>query len=106
MLMLAFFFFWPAIQMWRTGELVRYLPFIMAHFAMFIFWMSLSFQFYKTFWALWMLMAMAVNPNSVRRVAANKRLRALKGMARMSGLRRMAPGLVGPAHGRITGNVK
>jgi O-antigen ligase len=60
MLLLAFFFFWPAVRMWQTGEPVRYLPFVLAHFAMFIFWMSLSFTFYKTFWALWMLMAMAV----------------------------------------------
>ena len=60
MLMLVFFFFWPAIKMWQSGNYIRYLPFLLAHFAVFIFWMSLSFQFYKTFWALWMLMAVAV----------------------------------------------
>lgn len=59
MMLLAFFFFWPAIRMWQSGELVRHLPFLLAHFSMFIFWISLSFTFYKTFWALWMLMAMA-----------------------------------------------
>jgi O-antigen ligase len=60
MLMVAFFFFYPAIKMWRSGERVRYFPFLLALFAMLVFWMSLSFQFYKTFWGLWMLMAMAV----------------------------------------------
>jgi hypothetical protein len=59
MLLLAFFFFRPVIQMVQSGRLAQYLPFILAHFAMFIFWMSLSFQFYKTFWALWMLMTIA-----------------------------------------------
>jgi 4-amino-4-deoxy-L-arabinose transferase-like glycosyltransferase len=57
MLLLAFFFFWPAIKMWRSKKLIRYMPFLLAFFAVFIFWMCLSFQFYKTFWALWMLMA-------------------------------------------------
>jgi O-antigen ligase len=62
-LLCAYFFFWPAVAMWRSRALVRFLPFLLAHFAMFIFWMSLSFQFYKTFWALWMLMAVAVAPH-------------------------------------------
>ena len=61
MLLLAFFFFWPAAKMWRSGDQTRYLPFMLTHFAMFIFWISLSFQFYKTFWVLWMLMAMSVS---------------------------------------------
>jgi hypothetical protein len=60
MLLLAFFFSHPVIRMVQSGQLTRYLPFILAHFAMFVFWMSLSFQFYKTFWALWMLMTIAV----------------------------------------------
>jgi len=60
MLLLAFFFFYPAVQMWLRPNWVQYLPFLLAHFSMFIFWMSLSFTFYKTFWALWMLMAMAL----------------------------------------------
>jgi O-antigen ligase len=59
MFLLGFFFFWPVVKMWKSPDRVRYLPFILAHFAMFIFWMSLSFTFYKTFWALWMLLAMA-----------------------------------------------
>jgi len=60
MMLLAFFFFSPVIQMLRSRKLTQYLPFILAHFSMFIFWMSLSFQFYKTFWALWMLMAFSI----------------------------------------------
>lgn len=60
MLLLAFFFFSPAYQMWRSGNVMHYIPFLLAHFAMLIFLMCLSFPFYKTIWALWMLMAMAV----------------------------------------------
>ena len=47
-----------------------FLPFLLAHFALLIFWMSLSFTFYKTFWALWMLMMMAVNGVRSARVSA------------------------------------
>jgi hypothetical protein len=76
MILLAFFFFRPAIQMLKSGRLPQYLPFLLAHFSMFIFWMSLSFQFYKTFWALWMLMAVAAPallPNGAK--GASRRLR-------------------------------
>jgi hypothetical protein len=66
MLLLAFFFFYPVIKMLRSGKLAQYLPFILAHFAMFIFWMSLSFQFYKTFWALWMLMTVAITQSAAQ----------------------------------------
>jgi len=64
MLMLVFFFFNPAWRMWRSGEHIRYLPFLLTHFALLIFWMSLSFQFYKTFWVFWMLAAMAAPSTS------------------------------------------
>jgi O-antigen ligase len=60
MLLLAFFFFWPAIRLWQSGNRNIYLPFFLATFAVLIFWMSLSFPFYKTFWVLWMLTAMEV----------------------------------------------
>jgi O-antigen ligase len=60
MLMLAFFFFYPGIRMWYSGDHLRYLPFLLTHFALLIFWMSLSFTFYKTFWAFWMLAALAI----------------------------------------------
>jgi len=75
MLLLAMFFFWPAIKMWQTGNYIRYLPFLLAHFALFIFWMSLSFQFYKTFWALWMLMAVAGNQSQPRPVFKKRHVR-------------------------------
>jgi hypothetical protein len=71
-LLLGFFFFRPVIQMVRSGRLQQYLPFILAHFAMFIFWMSLSFQFYKTFWALWMLMTVSVAHVGARRQVKQK----------------------------------
>ncbi len=67
MLLLALFFFWPAFQMWRSGDQEHFLPFLLTDFAMFIFWISLSFTFYKTYWVLWMLMAMAASSVGVRR---------------------------------------
>ncbi len=79
MLLVAMFFFWPAIKMWQSGERVRYLPFLLAHFALFIFWMSLSFAFYKTFWALWMLMAVATNQSQTRPVFKKQRVRTAVG---------------------------
>lgn len=67
-IILLWLFFWkPAARMWRSGQRLTYLPYLMAHFAMFIFWMTLSFVYYKTFWALWMLMAMAASQISQRR---------------------------------------
>jgi apolipoprotein N-acyltransferase len=63
MLFLAFFFFYPAVSMWQSGDYIRYIPFLLTHFALLIFWMSLSFTFYKTFWAFWMLAAMVANDN-------------------------------------------
>lgn len=56
--LIAVFFFYPA---WTLVEQKRYdlhLPFYLAYFSMFIFWMVLSYIFYKAFWALWILMAM------------------------------------------------
>jgi O-antigen ligase len=78
MLLLANFFFCPVYLMWRSGRLVRYVPFLLAHFAMFLFWMSLSFPFYKTFWALWMLMAMAIGKPHHLRPAARRPRRATR----------------------------
>lgn len=85
MLLLGLFFFWPVLRMWQSGRLMQYLPFILAHFAMFIFWMSLSFQFYKTFWALWMLMALAVPKLAAARTPIRRHLndaRPQRGMQR------------------------
>lgn len=76
MLLLAFFFFWPAIRMWKSPDQISFLPFLLAHFALFIFWMSLSFQFYKTFWGLWMLMAMVPTKAGLQAPTARHALRA------------------------------
>jgi hypothetical protein len=77
MLLLIFFFFYPALNLWHSADRIRYLPFLLAHFAMFVFWMSLSFQFYKTFWGLWMLMAvvMAGDQSQARPVFKKSRSR-------------------------------
>jgi hypothetical protein len=59
MVLLAFFFFYPAWKMAFSSQWACYAPFLLVHLAMFIFWMSLSFVHYKTFWAFWILAAMA-----------------------------------------------
>lgn len=59
MVLLAVFFFYPSANMWSWRNLIWFLPFLLVFLAMWLFWMGLSFQFYKTFWAFWMLMAMA-----------------------------------------------
>ncbi len=84
MLLLAMFFFWPAIKMWQSGNYIRYLPFLLAHFAVFVFWMSLSFPFYKTFWALWMLMAVAADQSQTRSVFKKRHVRTGSGQHRIS----------------------
>ena len=99
MLLLIFFFFYPAFNMWYSADRIRFLPFLLAHFAMFIFWMSLSFQFYKTFWGLWMLMAMAVIPRAAQARAARRRLRTGTKATPVPGLARVAPRPVGRAQG-------
>lgn len=58
MLAVVFFFFYPFVKLWRRPDNWRFLGFFLFHFALLIFWMSLSFQFYKTFWGYWMLAAM------------------------------------------------
>jgi hypothetical protein len=59
MALVALFFFFPAAKMLASQRWMFYLPFLFTHLAMFIFWMSLSFVHYKTFWAFWMLASMA-----------------------------------------------
>ena len=82
MLLLALFFFWPAIKMWQSGNYIRYLPFLLTHFALLIFWMSLSFTFYKTFWAFWMLMAYAAAADrSPARLRSGSKSRLTRPMA-------------------------
>ena len=58
MLAVVFFFFHPFVRLWRRPDNWRFLGFFLFHIALLIFWMSLSFQFYKTFWGFWMLAAM------------------------------------------------
>lgn len=99
MMLLAFFFFRPVIQMYKGGRLAQYMPFILAHFAMFIFWMSLSFQFYKTFWALWMLMTMAIIPRAARVRATRRRPRTGIKTVPVPALAQVAPRPVGRAPG-------
>ena len=60
MILLALFFFYPAWKMATSNQWPSYVPFLLTNLAMFIFWMTLSYVHYKTFWAFWMLAAMAV----------------------------------------------
>lgn len=53
-----FFFLYPLLRLWRRSDNWRFMGFFLFHFALLIFWMSLSFQFYKTFWGFWMLAAL------------------------------------------------
>lgn len=60
-----FFFFYPLVRLWRRTDNWRFMGFFLFHFALLIFWMSLSFQFYKTFWGFWMLAAMVAEREPV-----------------------------------------
>jgi hypothetical protein len=60
-----FFFFYPFVKLWRRGDNWRFLGFFLFHFALLIFWVSLSFQFYKTFWGFWMLAVMVAQREPV-----------------------------------------
>ncbi len=60
-----FFFFYPLVRLWRRSDNWRFMGFYLFHFALLIFWMSLSFQFYKTFWGYWMLAAMVADREPV-----------------------------------------
>jgi O-antigen ligase len=79
MFLLMWFFFYPVILVFQTKNPGRFIPFVMMHFAMFIFWISLSFQFYKTFWGFWMLMVMAVSRQYTMKpvAAASRRARRI-----------------------------
>jgi hypothetical protein len=65
MTLVVFFFFYPFVKLWRRTDSWRFLGFYLFHFALLIFWMSLSFQFYKTFWGFWMLAAMVAEREPV-----------------------------------------
>ena len=61
LLLVIAFFFYPAFKLWQRPDNWRFLGFFLFHFALLIFWMSLSFQFYKTFWGYWMLATMVAH---------------------------------------------
>lgn len=65
MVLVMFFFFYPFVKLWKRSDNWRFLGFFLFHFALLIFWMSLSFQFYKTFWGFWMLAAMTAEREPV-----------------------------------------
>ncbi len=64
-----FFFIYPFLRLWRRSDNWRFMGFYLFHFALLIFWMSLSFQFYKTFWGYWMLAAMVADREPIARPA-------------------------------------
>ena len=66
MLLLAGFFFWPVARLWAARQWIDFLPFLLVHFSLLIFWSCLSFIFYKVFWAFWMLMTLAVERHAFR----------------------------------------
>jgi O-antigen ligase len=91
MLFLAFFFFYPALSMLRSRNYIRYLPFLLVHFALLIFWMSLSFTFYKTFWVFWMLATRAGTGASTGVATVPNRSRNLRHLPRRNPQRPEAP---------------
>jgi hypothetical protein len=74
MVLLALFFFYPACKMAFSSQCSSYTPFLLTHLAMFIFWMSLSYVHYKTFWAFWILAAMAATggPNETEPIGRRR----------------------------------
>jgi O-antigen ligase len=72
MLLFAWFFFWPAVRVYRQGLVVPYMPFLLAHFAFLVFFVSLSFLFYKAFWGFWMLMAVAAVQGPALAIAGSR----------------------------------
>jgi O-antigen ligase len=50
----AIFFFWNIIYLYKNNYFI-FAPFLLIHLAFLIFWMSLSFGNYKTFWIFWFI---------------------------------------------------
>ena len=65
LLLAAFFFLYPFFRLWRRRDNWRFHGFFLFHIALLIFWLSLSFQFYKTFWGFWMLAALVAEREPV-----------------------------------------
>jgi O-Antigen ligase len=74
MVLLAGFFFWPVIRVWVARQWIDFLPFLLVHFSLLIFWSCLSFIFYKTFWAFWMLMTIATQGPAIAKKQVDGRL--------------------------------
>ncbi len=70
MFLLVFAFLLPFIWLMRSKIWLPYAGFLCFYFASFIFWMTLSYQYYKTFWAFWALFCLAVMRTSPRRIKA------------------------------------
>jgi O-antigen ligase len=69
LLLLLAAFVMPIIILWKSGRWLQFAGFLCFYFACFIFWMTLSFQFYKTVWSFWALFCLAVlrsSPGLVR----------------------------------------
>jgi hypothetical protein len=59
LIFLAAAFFLPIVYIWKSKRWLPFAGFLCFYFACFIFWMTLSFQFYKTVWAFWALFCVA-----------------------------------------------
>lgn len=69
LLLLVAAFVMPIIFLWKSKKWPQFAGFLCFYFACFIFWMTLSFQFYKTVWSFWALFCLAVlrsSPGQVR----------------------------------------
>lgn len=66
MLLFFFFFAWPSICAVRKSIYVPYVGFFLGHLMLFVFFMSLSFQWYKPFWAFWMFYTIVINDQRLK----------------------------------------
>lgn len=57
MILCMVFLLMPVYILLRNGSLIIYAPFLLSFVAVVIFWMTLSFPWYKTSWAVWMMLA-------------------------------------------------
>jgi len=60
LILLALAFLTPVYLLIKNKNWFPFTGFLCFYFACFIFWMVLSFQFYKTFWAFWTLFCVAI----------------------------------------------
>lgn len=60
LILLALAFLAPVCLLIKSKNWFPFIGFLCFYFACFIFWMGLSFQFYKTFWTFWVLFCLAV----------------------------------------------